>query len=184
MITPIEIQKTEFKMGTHGYNKAQVDEFKAIVAKDYELLYRQNLDLNDKINSLNDKLQYYSSMEKSLHKALVLAEKSAEETKKSAEANAESIEKEARANAQVIISDAKMQLNYIYDATLDLLKQYEVYRNQIISASKAQVQLLNSEVFKIDSSKLDAYEDYLENRSIVKDSEQEPDNFEETNEEQ
>lgn len=174
MITPIEIQKTEFKTG-HGYNRQQVDEFKATVLKDYEYLYRQNLDLNDKINQLNDKIQYYSSMEKSLHKALVLAEKSAEETKHAAEINAEAIEKNARANAQVIVADAKMQLNYIYDATLDLLKQYEMYKQQIVSASKAQINLLNSDAFKIDVEKIEAYSKYIENRDLVENSDDEQD---------
>ena len=84
MITPIEIQKTEFKMSAHGYSKQQVDEFKEIILKDYETLYRQSLDLNEKIDQLTEKISYYENMEKSLHKALVLAEKSAEETKKTA----------------------------------------------------------------------------------------------------
>ena len=92
MITPIEIQKTEFKVGAHGYSKKEVDDFKARVLKDYEALYRQNLDLNDHIADLEDKLTSYNNLEKSLQKALILAEKSAEETKKAAEERAEAIE--------------------------------------------------------------------------------------------
>lgn len=163
MITPIEIQKTTFKTAAHGYSKSQVDEFKDIVLKDYETLYRQTLDLNDKIAAMQDRIQYYSSMEKSLHKALVLAEKSAEETKRAAELNAQAIEKEARAHAQVIVGNAKQQLNYLHDATLDLLQQYETYKAQIVACSKAQIQLMNSDAFKVDPSKLDAYHEFVEN---------------------
>lgn len=163
MITPIEIQKTVFKSAASGYSKGQVDEFKDIVLKDYETLYRQNLDLNEKIAVLQDKVQYYSTMEKSLHKALVLAEKSAEETKKAAELNAQAIEKEARAQAQVIVSKAKQQLNWLHDATLDLLQQYETYKAQILAISQAQIQLIESDAFKIDSTKLEAYQEFLEN---------------------
>ena len=157
MITPIEIQKTEFKMSAHGYSKQQVDEFKEIILKDYETLYRQSLDLNEKIDQLTEKISYYENMEKSLHKALVLAEKSAEETKKTAELNAEAIEKEARAEAQNILADAKKELGQVQNATLDLVRQYETYRSQFIAASNAQIQLLNSDSFKIDMTKLDAY---------------------------
>lgn len=171
MITPIEIQKTVFKPG-HGYAKNQVDEFKDIILKDYESLYRQNLDLNDKLVALNEKLQYYSSMEKSLHKALVLAEKSAEETKKAAEVTAQSIEKDARAQAQVIVHEAKLQLNSIYDATLDLVRQYETYKTQILAASKAQIQLLNSSAFTIDTSKLNAFLEFTENKEIADSTEE------------
>ncbi len=163
MITPIEIQKTVFKTSAHGYSKKQVDDFKEIVLKDYEALYRQNLDLNDKISALQDKVQYYSTMEKSLHKALVLAEKSAEETKRAADLNAQAIEKEARAHAQSIVSKAKQQLNRLHDETLELLQQYEAYKTQIIAISNAQIQLIDSDTFKIDKSKLDAYKEYEQN---------------------
>ena len=159
MITPIEIQKTEFKMSAHGYSKNQVDEFKNIILKDYETLYRQSLEASDKIDQLNEKIAYYENMEKSLHKALVLAEKSAEETKKTAELNAEAIEKEARAEAENILLTAKRQLGQVYDATRDLVRQYETYRSQFIAASNAQIQLLNSDSFKIDMSRLEAYKE-------------------------
>lgn len=157
MITPIEIQKTEFKTTAHGYSKQQVDEFKDIILKDYETLYRQSLELNDKLDEMTEKLDYYSNIEKSLHKALVLAEKSAEETKKAAETNASAIEKEARAEAQSIVADAKKQLNNVYEATIGLIRQYETYRSQFIAASNAQIQLLNSDTFKVDIAQLDAY---------------------------
>lgn len=163
MITPIEIQKTVFKTSAHGYSRSQVDEFKEIVLKDYETLYRQALDMNDKMAAMQERIQYYSTMEKSLHKALVLAEKSAEETKRAAEIHAQSIEKEARAHAQSIVNQAKQQLNYLHDATLDLLQQYESYKAQMIACSKAQIQLLSSDAFKLDPSKLDAYKEFVTN---------------------
>ncbi len=164
MITPIEIQKTVFKTAAHGYSKSQVDEFKELLLKDYEALYRQNLDLTEKINLLNDKLQYYTSMEKSLHKALVLAEKSADETKRAAELNSAAVLKDARAQAQVILNDAKMQLNGLHDATLELMQQYETYKAQILAASNAQIQLLNSEAFTLDKSALNAYQELKNNK--------------------
>ena len=157
MITPIEIQKTEFKMSAHGYSKQQVDEFKEIILKDYETLYRQSLEYGEQIEQLNEKVNYYSNMEKSLHKALVLAEKSAEETKRTAGINAEAIEKEARAEADKIILEAKKQLADIQSATLDLCRQYETYRAQFIASANSQIQLLNSDSFKFDITKLDAY---------------------------
>ena len=169
MITPIEIQKTEFKDAARGYAKNQVDEFKEIVLKDYEALYRQSLDLNDEIQTLSEKLEYYSSMEKSLHKALVVAEKSAEEIKNSAELNAKAIENAAKAEAQNILADAKRQLHDIYNATVELARQYDTYKSQFIAVSNAQIQLLNSNSFNLDTSKLDAYKalaEYKENETV------------------
>ena len=73
MITPIDIQAKSFKTGM-GYSKADVDSFFQTVASDFEALYRENLELKDKVNILNDGINHYKSIEKSLQKALVLAE--------------------------------------------------------------------------------------------------------------
>ena len=157
MITPIEIQKTEFKLEARGYAKNQVDEFMEVILRDYETLYRQSLEHSDEMQAMSEKLEYYSSMEKSLHKALVLAEKSAEETKNTAELNAQAIINEARVEAQHIVADAKRQLYQIYNATVDLVRQYDTYKSQFLAVSNAQIQLLNSNSFNIDTSKLESY---------------------------
>ena len=49
MITPIDIQAKSFKTGM-GYSKADVDSFFQTVASDFEALYRENLELKDKVN--------------------------------------------------------------------------------------------------------------------------------------
>ena len=166
MITPIEIQKTEFKVGAHGYSKKEVDDFKARILKDYEALYRQNLDLNDHIADLEDKLTRYNNLEKSLQKALILAEKSAEETKKAAEERAEAIEQEAMAQAQVITAEARTELYEVKNATIKLLQQYDQYKSQIIAASKAQIQLLNSPSFTIDKDSLETVKEFEVNKKV------------------
>ena len=166
MITPIEIQKTEFKASTHGYSKKEVDDFKETILKDYEKLYRQNLDLTDQIEELEEKVASYNNLEKSLQKALILAEKSAEETKKAAEERAHAIEQEAMAQAQVITAEARTELYEVRNATLKLLQEYDQYKAQMIAASKAQVQLLNSPSFTIDKSGLETVKQFEENKYV------------------
>lgn len=163
MLTPIEIQNMTFKSSATGYSKSQVDSFRAQIQKDYETLYRQNMELTDKISILNDRVQYYSSMEKSLHKALVLAEKSAEETKRTAEKNAASIEKEARAQAQIILSDASNDLYRLHEQTLRLMQQYETYKAQFLALVNSQKDLLASQPFQINVKEFEAYTEYLQN---------------------
>ena len=38
-------------------------------------VYREKMEMNDRINVLNDGLQYYKTIEKTLQKALILAER-------------------------------------------------------------------------------------------------------------
>ncbi len=141
-----------------GYSKADVDSFIQTVAADFESLYRENLELKDKINILNDGINHYKSIEKSLQKALVLAEQTAEETINSAKSNATVIEQEAILKAQSIVADAKIELDHVHTKTIELIQQYEKYRSQYKALAQAQVELLESDSFNIEAASFEAFE--------------------------
>jgi len=156
MITPIDIQSKTFKTGM-GYSKADVDNFFTTLVSDYETLYRENVELKDKVSILNDGINHYKSIEKSLQKALVLAEQTAEETISSAKANATVIEQEAVLKAQSIVADAKIELDHIRTKTVQILQQYESYRAQYKALAKAQVEVLENDLFNIEIASLDVF---------------------------
>ena len=141
MLTPIEIQGKTFKNSGMGYSKADVDSFFSSVSADFEALYKENLSLKEKINNLDASLSHYKEIEKSLQKALVLAETTAEETIVGAKKNATVIEQEAVLKAQSIVADAKV---------------YDRYRTQYKALASAQLDLLNSEAFDIDVATMKA----------------------------
>ena len=149
MLTPIEVQSKTFKNSGMGYNKADVDGFFHILSSDYEGLYSENLSLKEQINNLNESLNHYREIEKSLQKALVLAETTAEETVLSAKKNATVIEQEAVLKAQTIVADAKVDLEKLKGQLADLLKQYESYRAQYKALAQSQMDMLNSDSFNI-----------------------------------
>lgn len=155
MLTPIEIQGRTFKNSGMGYSKADVDSFFSSLTADYETLYKENLSLKEKINNLNESLSHYKEIEKSLQKALVLAETTAEETIVSAKKNATVIEQEAVLKAQTIVADAKVELERIHVKTADLLQQYDRYRAQYKALASAQLEVLNSEAFNIELATID-----------------------------
>lgn len=126
-------------------------------------LYRENSELKDKINILNDGINHYKSIEKSLQKALVLAEQTAEDTITSAKANATVIEQEAVLKAQSIVADAKIELDHIHSKTIELIQQYEKYRAQYKALAKAQMDLLDTPAFNIEVASLDAFSVLQEN---------------------
>lgn len=156
MLTPIDVQAKSFKSGM-GYSKADVDSFLASLSSDYETLYRENMELKDKVNVLNDGINQYKGIEKSLQKALVLAETTSEETIASAKANAAVIEQEASVKAEAILADARKELENLRAKTVELLQQYESYKSQYKSLATAQMELLDSDAFKIELAKVDTF---------------------------
>lgn len=158
MITPIEIQNKVFKSGGLGYDKKDVDNFMQEILENYEELYREKMELNDRINVLKEGLQYYKNMEKSLQKALVLAERVAGETKNNAVKNAMLIEQEAVSKANVILEDAKKELEMIRKQTVELVRQYDMYKAKFKSLAAAQTELLDSQSFTIQLDTLSMFE--------------------------
>lgn len=154
MLTPIEIQGKVFKSGI-GYDKKDVDSFVRELLHNYESLYKENVVYSDKISTLNDGISHYKTIENTLQKALILAEKAAEETKEAANQKAKSIETEAHTQAHIITADAKNELNHIHLKTIELVQQYNKYKIQFQKLAETQMELLNSNGFSIDMANLD-----------------------------
>ncbi len=155
MLTPIDVQAKTFKSGM-GYSKADVDSFLTNLYADYETLYRENMELKDKTGLLNESLSRYKDIEKSLQKALVLAETTSEETIASAKTNAAVIEQEARVKAEAIVADAKQELENIRSMTTELIQRYEAYKSQYKALASAQMELLSSSAFNIELAKVES----------------------------
>lgn len=158
MITPVEIQNKVFKSGSFGYDKKDVDNFMQQLLENYEELYREKMEMKDRINVLNEGLQYYKTIEKTLQKALVLAERTAEETKGNAVKNAKLIEQEAVSKANVILQDARRELEQIRRQATELVRQYDMYKAKFKSLAAAQTELLDSQSFSIRLEELSMFE--------------------------
>jgi cell division initiation protein len=163
MLTPSEIREKTYKSGL-GYDKKEVDLFIQEVAEDYEKLLNENENLNKKVKDLTDSISYYKSIEKTLQKALVIAEKTAQDIKDNALKEARAIETEARANAKMIESNALKQSEMLEHKTLNLLKQYDLFKAHFKNLINAQLELLNSSSFQINTIDF-SYKENLEKQS-------------------
>ena len=149
MLTPVELQNISFKTGV-GYRKKEVDDLLNEICKDYEILYKENVELKDKVGILSDGLQYYKEMEKTLQKTLVVAEKTAEEMQTTSQAKADLLKQQAKAEAAAILEEARTQVKKIHAQTLALAQQYENYRIQYKRLTTAQMDVLENETYKLD----------------------------------
>lgn len=156
MLTPIEIREKRLRIGI-GYDKRGIDVFFKQLTDDYEKMYRENLELKDKVANMASIIQNYKTVEKSMQKALVLAEKSADETKEAARAAARTIEEDARANAMLIIASAEQEKQETKRKILALLAQYDAYRSQYKHLLESQLELLDKTALQVDGTTLEAY---------------------------
>ncbi len=156
MLTPIDIQSKVFKGGL-GYDRKDVDSFIMEVIENYENLYKENVALNKKIESLTTALAQYKTIEKSLQKALLLAQKTSDDIKNQAKASAQLIEEEAHNRADQIVADAKTELGYIHRKTMALTQQYDLYRAQFEQLARTQIAILKSETFQLKLSNMGEY---------------------------
>lgn len=162
MITPIEIQNKVFKSGGLGYDKKDVDSFMEELLENYEALYRERMEMTDRMNTLKEGIQYYKTIEKTLQKALLLAERTADETKSNAMKNAALIEQEAMSKANMILEDAKRELEMIRKQTIELVRQYDMYKAKFKSLINSQTELLDSQSFSINLDQLSMFENIPE----------------------
>ena len=106
--------------------------------------------------------QYYKTIEKTLQKALLLAERTADETKSNAMKNAALIEQEAVSKANMILEDAKRELEMIRKQTIELVRQYDMYKAKFKSLINSQTELLDSQSFSVNLDQLSMFENIPE----------------------
>lgn len=156
MLSLIELQNKKVEARRKKYEKDEMDEYLDVVFENYKELLEENkklenekIELNKKMKTLSDGVQYYRSIETTLQKALILAEKTSKETKDAAILKAESIEREAHNRAKTIIKRAEDQYQQICEKSEHLVQQFEQYKSQLKEAAQAQLQLIDSEKFDV-----------------------------------
>jgi cell division initiation protein len=150
MLTPSKIREKTYKNGL-GYDKKDVEQFVKEVSNDFEQLLSENESLNKNIKDLTDSISYYKSIEKTLQKALVIAEKTAQDIKNNANKEAEVIVLDAKANAKIIETQAIKQSEMLEHKTLNLIKQYDLFKAHYRNLLNAQLELLNSTSFSLNT---------------------------------
>lgn len=141
MLTPLDIESKVFSKSISGYNVSEVKIFMKEILAYYEKFYKENIELRDKINVLQEGIQYYKNIEETLHNTLILAEKMAEDTKVLARQKAEHIEKEAQLRAEDILNDAKHEVYKINKIKEELIRSYDTSKIQVRHFLKAQLEL-------------------------------------------
>ena len=107
--SPVELRHVSLKRRLFGYDRGAVDTVLDDVADSYELVWRERVDLADRIEHLEAELSRYKDLEELLRATLVSAEQAAQTVKERGRSEAGEIVDEARREARDITRRARAE---------------------------------------------------------------------------
>ncbi len=127
-ITPLDIRHKEFKRGLRGYVDVEVDEFLDEVADEFERLFKENMELTERLEAVNEKVAGYRRIEDALQKTLVSAQASSEEVKQNAAKTAQLMLHEAELKARQLMNESYSERQAVEHATAKLRSAEQEFR--------------------------------------------------------
>lgn len=144
MITPLDIQNKEFTKSLRGYKEAEVDEFLDNVIDSYEKIYNDNAEMKEKIRLLEEQIEKYNSLEKTLKDTLVVAQSTAEEVAINASKKAELIIKESEDKGRKLIENANNEVINIRKEYEETKKDFQIFKTRFKTLLESQLDLINN----------------------------------------
>lgn len=130
-LTPLDIRKQEFKKAMRGLDADEVHAFLATIADEYEAVIGDNKALRERLLELDDKVQEYRNMEKTLRDTLLTAERVTVEAKDNARREAELIVKEAQIEADKAVRDVRSTAMRLRQEIQTLKQQKDGYLSRL-----------------------------------------------------
>ncbi|MEW6189676.1 MAG: DivIVA domain-containing protein [Actinomycetota bacterium] len=169
-LTPLDIHHKEFRRAIRGYNEEEVDAFLDEVAEEFERLFKENIELKEQLEKLQEKVTQYENIEQTLQKTLVTAQKMAEEVQANAKKEAELIVKDAELKAKATIQDILEEKQNL-QVTYSNLKQAEeefrarfkaMLESYLSMIAEAEKELKGEEVEEIPAAEEEIAEEHVE----------------------
>ena len=146
MLTPNDIENKVFKKSKmKGYDIDDVEDFLEQLLADYEALYKENAEIKDKFNAMQESISYYKSVEEGINKTIENAQSTADNMKEVAKREAETIKQEAEADARRHIEELNNEIRRKEELLEDKKKQMQIYRIRVSSMLEAQLKILNED---------------------------------------
>lgn len=136
-LTPLDIRKQEFHRAMRGLDSEEVYAFLSTVGDEYEALLNDNKALRERVLELDDKVQEYRTMEKTLRDTLITAERVTVEAKDNARREANLIIKEAQIEAEKALRDIKNESMKLHHEVRQLRQQRDNFlaRMKVVAES-------------------------------------------------
>lgn len=156
MLTPLDIQKKEFRHVLRGYSKDEVDAFLNLLAQDFENLIRENQELREKIVQTEQSVARYKEIEEAIKNTMVMAQKNTDELRQNAEKEAgilldrtlieaERLAREAEQEADGLIQEAEKRVSEMTSEYNRIAREAHIFRVRFRSFLESQIKILDSE---------------------------------------
>lgn len=142
MITPLEIQNKIFSRGIRGYKEVEVDEFLDRVIDSYEQVVNENIELKERVRLLNEQLEKYNTIEKTLNETLLVAQSTAQDVAHNANKKAQLIIDQAEEKGRIIIDDANSKVSSIQSEYMSSKKDLQLFMSKFKSLLQTQLEIV------------------------------------------
>lgn len=133
----------KFNSSPNGYNKTEVNQFVSDVTREYESMLNRLKSKDNELQILKEQLEHYKSLEKTLNKAVLVAEDSSNIIKKVAHDEAKLIIEEAKRNASQIVNDALLEAEKAEIEADQLRRSLKIYKARIKQTIEEQLTMVD-----------------------------------------
>lgn len=131
MLTPVDIQNKQFPRSIRGYNDNEVDEYLGLIVRSMEELIQVNIDVTAKVRELEEQLDRYKSMEKTMNDAMLLAQKTSDDLTVHANDKAKLIVEKAEEQAKRIVEEAHRDVHDIERKHESLKQEFQSFQTRM-----------------------------------------------------
>jgi len=129
-LTPLDIHHKEFRHSLRGYSEEEVDQFLDDVADEFERLFKENIDLSEKLEAAQTTLRQFQEQEQTIRNTMIAAQRSAEDIMAKARDEATSVLRDAEVKAKEIIHNALTQKQKVQNELVRIKQAEEEFRGK------------------------------------------------------
>lgn len=129
-LTPLDIHHKEFRHSLRGYAEDEVDQFLDQVADELERLFKENIELSERLESAQNKISEFELQRQTINNTLMAAQRSADEITARAAGDAEGVIREAEMKAKEIIHNALAKKQTVANELIRIKHAEEEFRTK------------------------------------------------------
>lgn len=145
VLTPLDIHNKEFPVKMRGYDQDEVNDYLDQIIKDYEMVLKENRELEKNLKFSEEKVTHYNNLQDALNKSIIVAQDAADRLKENSVKEAELIHLEAGKNADHLLDEAVAKAKKITTETDELRKQSRIFKQRLQLMIESQLEMVKNE---------------------------------------
>jgi len=143
-ITPLDIRKQPFRRALRGFDTDAVNSFLEMVANEFEALIRLNGEHASLVKQLEEKVEGYAKIERTLNETLLTAQKLGDDVRSNAQKEADLIIREATARAGQEENEIRRRTMKLENDLASLKNQRDTFLERFKGLLSTQLNLLGT----------------------------------------